>query len=91
MPPKAASSSGADAANKARTLAEEQRQLAQDLREGKFRTVVVPAAFSLEEYALGCVTFPVHRLKTIKLSPHEVRPAIQQLRSCRKHQHSCSA
>ena len=50
----------------------ERRDLARDIKDGMFRSVVVPAAYSLEEYTAGVCTFPFFRFKAIQLANAEV-------------------
>jgi hypothetical protein len=52
--------------------AKEPRDLARDIKDGMFRSVVVPAAYSMEEYTAGICAFPIFRFKTIKLANAEV-------------------
>jgi hypothetical protein len=51
---------------------QEQRQILQDLKDNMLRACVVPAAYSIEEFACGQCTFPEHRLRVIKLAADEV-------------------
>jgi hypothetical protein len=55
-----------------RALAE-RRLVLRDLKDNVFRASVVPAAYSLEEYAVGLCRFKEHRLRVIKLQEDEVR------------------
>jgi hypothetical protein len=54
-----------------RALAE-RRLVLRDLKDNVFRASVVPAAYSLEEYAVGLCRFKEYRLRVIKLQEDEV-------------------
>jgi hypothetical protein len=78
MPPKSrpgsAGKGGAAAAPAVDPAAQaaEQRALARDIKEGMLRACVVPAAYSTEEFLVGAVVLPEHRLKIIRLVADEV-------------------
>lgn len=52
---------------------QEQKLILKDVREGMLRAAVVPAAYSVEEFLLGCCKFEEIRLKSIRLTEDEVR------------------
>lgn len=52
---------------------QEQKLIASDIKQGKFRACVVPCAYSVEEFLVGACVLPEHRFKVIKLAEEEVR------------------
>ncbi len=51
---------------------QEQREVIQDAKEGVLRTVVVPAAYSVEEFIANGLNWTQFRLRRLKLTEPEV-------------------